>query len=335
MMRATCVRHVCDMCVVYVVGTHGPPPHQLRPVQHVPNAAVCAGGNHRRPTRRRRTLPLQRLVARVCINAVLQMCVYMPLVITPAAAQRRHTGRLPVLSYIHTNGAALLRSAQPRPGLTRARCVEDELLIAAALRGALRRSIHNTNKHIDTYIYIFSRTCVFSHAPSQRTRRSGPCLWCSMRVRSLPHLPTRRWAAALRVRGGAHALHCFERVLACLFIYLCIRACVCLCVCDACGADTANYSNCVVHFLSCPNMHAVRESQTRLFALLHTQQRLRGGGGGGGGTHTGATDASSSTATTTNTYVWWHCACPPRCCLCASIVIAVARPLVVVAAALR
>jgi len=46
----------------------------------------------------------------------------------------RSKGRIPVLSYLHTNGAALVRSAQPRVGLSRTKCSEDEFLLEAILR---------------------------------------------------------------------------------------------------------------------------------------------------------------------------------------------------------
>jgi hypothetical protein len=38
-----------------------------------------------------------------------------------------------VLCYLHHNGAALVRSSQPKPGIKRSRCQEDEQLLQAVV----------------------------------------------------------------------------------------------------------------------------------------------------------------------------------------------------------
>lgn len=53
-----------------------------------------------------------------------------------AVAAFRSKGRIPVLSYVHTNGAPLLRSAQPKPGISRWRCAEDERLLQESAASA-------------------------------------------------------------------------------------------------------------------------------------------------------------------------------------------------------
>ncbi|KAJ2807131.1 phosphatidylinositol-3-phosphatase ymr1 [Coemansia helicoidea] len=67
---------------------------------------------------------------------------YPPVLVVPArisdttltyAARHRSKGRLPVLSYLHGNGASITRSSQPMVGLKQARSVQDEKLIEAIL----------------------------------------------------------------------------------------------------------------------------------------------------------------------------------------------------------
>ncbi|KAJ1732159.1 phosphatidylinositol-3-phosphatase ymr1 [Coemansia biformis] len=67
---------------------------------------------------------------------------YPPVLVVPArisdttltyAARHRSKGRLPVLSYLHTNGASITRSSQPMVGLKQARSVQDEKLVEAIL----------------------------------------------------------------------------------------------------------------------------------------------------------------------------------------------------------
>lgn len=61
------------------------------------------------------------------------------------AAEFRSKHRLPVLTYVHNNGAALLRSAQPRVGVLMRRNAADEALLAAT-RAA------NPNEHARLFI---------------------------------------------------------------------------------------------------------------------------------------------------------------------------------------
>ncbi|KAJ2716602.1 phosphatidylinositol-3-phosphatase ymr1 [Coemansia spiralis] len=67
---------------------------------------------------------------------------YPPVLVVPArisdttltyAARHRSKGRLPVLSYLHGNGASITRSSQPMVGLKQARSVQDEKLVEAIL----------------------------------------------------------------------------------------------------------------------------------------------------------------------------------------------------------
>ncbi|KAJ2828366.1 phosphatidylinositol-3-phosphatase ymr1 [Coemansia erecta] len=77
------------------------------------------------------------------INRGFQLCAtYPPVVAVPArisdttltyAARYRSKARLPVLSYLHTNGASMTRSSQPMVGLKQARSVQDEKLVEAIL----------------------------------------------------------------------------------------------------------------------------------------------------------------------------------------------------------
>ncbi|KAJ1895475.1 phosphatidylinositol-3-phosphatase ymr1 [Kickxella alabastrina] len=52
------------------------------------------------------------------------------------AARYRSKGRLPVLSYLHANGASMTRSSQPMVGLKQARSVQDEKLVEAVIASA-------------------------------------------------------------------------------------------------------------------------------------------------------------------------------------------------------
>ena len=63
--------------------------------------------------------------------------------ILQASASFRSRGRLPVLSYLHHNGASLIRCSQPLAGFS-ARCIEDEQLLDCILK---------TNKN-STFMYI-------------------------------------------------------------------------------------------------------------------------------------------------------------------------------------
>ncbi|KAJ2313341.1 phosphatidylinositol-3-phosphatase ymr1 [Coemansia sp. Cherry 401B] len=77
------------------------------------------------------------------INGGFQLCATYPaLVGVPAkisdttltyAARYRSKGRLPVLSYLHANGASMTRASQPMVGLKQARSVQDEKLVEAIL----------------------------------------------------------------------------------------------------------------------------------------------------------------------------------------------------------
>jgi myotubularin-related protein 6/7/8 len=74
-------------------------------------------------------------------NAILQ-----------GSAGFRSRGRLPVLSYLHPNGASISRCAQPLTGLN-ARSVEDEQLI---------QNISATNKNA-SFMYIVDTRPKVSH----------------------------------------------------------------------------------------------------------------------------------------------------------------------------
>ncbi|KAJ2243941.1 phosphatidylinositol-3-phosphatase ymr1, partial [Coemansia sp. RSA 475] len=75
------------------------------------------------------------------INREFQLCAtYPPVLAIPArisdttltyAARYRSKARLPVLSYLHPNGASMTRSSQPMVGLKQARSVQDEKLVEA------------------------------------------------------------------------------------------------------------------------------------------------------------------------------------------------------------
>lgn len=49
------------------------------------------------------------------------------------AAGFRTKGRLPILSWMHKNGATITRSSQPKVGALSSRCTEDELLLSKIL----------------------------------------------------------------------------------------------------------------------------------------------------------------------------------------------------------
>jgi myotubularin-related protein 6/7/8 len=77
------------------------------------------------------------------INQNYEICdTYPNLVYTPSSASKailqasasfRSRGRLPVLSYLHHNGASLSRCSQPLAGFS-ARCIEDEQLLDCILK---------------------------------------------------------------------------------------------------------------------------------------------------------------------------------------------------------
>lgn len=52
--------------------------------------------------------------------------------ILKSSANFRSRGRLPVLSYLHSNGASICRCAQPLTGFN-GRCIEDEQLLQHVL----------------------------------------------------------------------------------------------------------------------------------------------------------------------------------------------------------
>lgn len=57
------------------------------------------------------------------------------------AARFRSRGRLPILSYLHGDGAALLRSSQALVGIPKNRSIQDEHLIAAVISCSPRREL--------------------------------------------------------------------------------------------------------------------------------------------------------------------------------------------------
>ena len=77
------------------------------------------------------------------LNLTYELCsTYPSILYVPAAASRqivqasavfRSKGRLPVLSYLHPNGASICRCAQPLTGLN-ARSTEDEQLMECILK---------------------------------------------------------------------------------------------------------------------------------------------------------------------------------------------------------
>lgn len=84
-------------------------------------------------------------------NCLLQICsTYPALFAVPAnvsdatlrhAARYRARGRLPMLSYVLTTGAALFRSAQALAGIQRTRSIQDERLIEAIRLASPRKSL--------------------------------------------------------------------------------------------------------------------------------------------------------------------------------------------------
>jgi myotubularin-related protein 6/7/8 len=89
-------------------------------------------------------------------NSNFDMCdTYPPLIYVPASTTKamvvgsskfRSRGRLPVLSYLHPNGASITRCSQPLSGFS-ARCLEDEQLLQCILK---TNSQSNTMYIIDT-----------------------------------------------------------------------------------------------------------------------------------------------------------------------------------------
>lgn len=63
------------------------------------------------------------------------------------AAKFRSRGRLPALTYIHTNGSSITRSSQPLVGIQSKRSLQDEKLILAIFDSG--RTVHRTNIIID------------------------------------------------------------------------------------------------------------------------------------------------------------------------------------------
>ncbi len=107
--------------------------------------------------------------------------IIVPKSLTDTAIERvksfRSRARIPSLVYRHYNGSVILRSAQPRVGLTFGRCREDEHLLELA-RVRVIIDVHtHTHTHIyshylRTYIvyaflhtptYIHACMCVYSH----------------------------------------------------------------------------------------------------------------------------------------------------------------------------
>ena len=65
-----------------------------------------------------------------------------------ASASFRDGNRFPVLSYLHENKAAMLRSGQPLVGQGNRRCREDEQLLFATIRSGKRAFIFDTRSII-------------------------------------------------------------------------------------------------------------------------------------------------------------------------------------------
>ncbi|XP_061651447.1 myotubularin-related protein 9-like isoform X2 [Phyllopteryx taeniolatus] len=89
------------------------------------------------------------------VNQDYSVCPsYPPAVIVPKAigddalkkaAKFRQGGRFPVLCYYHRkNGTVILRSSQPLAGANRKRCIQDELLLQAAIEGSDKGYIIDT-----------------------------------------------------------------------------------------------------------------------------------------------------------------------------------------------
>lgn len=55
------------------------------------------------------------------------------------AASFRTKGRMPMLSWVHKNGASITRSSQPKVGALSSRCSEDELLLSKILETNTRK----------------------------------------------------------------------------------------------------------------------------------------------------------------------------------------------------
>ena len=60
------------------------------------------------------------------------------------SANFRDANRFPVLSYVHTNKAAMLRSGQPLVGTGNKRCRDDEQLLLATIRNGKRAFVFET-----------------------------------------------------------------------------------------------------------------------------------------------------------------------------------------------
>ncbi|UJR26200.1 hypothetical protein I4U23_007543 [Adineta vaga] len=90
-------------------------------------------------------------------NSNFDLCdTYPPLIYVPAITTKamligsskfRSRGRLPVLTYLHSNGASITRCSQPLSGFS-ARCQEDEYLLQCILK---------TNSHSNTMYIIDTR----------------------------------------------------------------------------------------------------------------------------------------------------------------------------------
>lgn len=96
------------------------------------------------------------------LNTTYELCdtyprqIYVPAQATTAmlmgSSRFRSKGRLPALTYLHSNNASICRCSQPLSGFS-ARCLEDEQMLEA---------IRNTNKNSD-YMYVVDtrpRVCV-------------------------------------------------------------------------------------------------------------------------------------------------------------------------------
>lgn len=87
------------------------------------------------------------------LNTNYELCdtyprqIYVPAQATTAmlmgSSRFRSKGRLPALTYLHSNNASICRCSQPLSGFS-ARCLEDEQMLEA---------IRNTNKSCD-YMYV-------------------------------------------------------------------------------------------------------------------------------------------------------------------------------------
>lgn len=102
------------------------------------------------------------------VNADYSLCdTYPKYLVVPYSADEqtlresatfRSKSRIPVLTYLHPNGASITRSSQPLPGISNTRCTADERLLRAILasnHGSKSLNVVDTRPMVSFYTFQY------------------------------------------------------------------------------------------------------------------------------------------------------------------------------------